>query len=590
MLKELFPEEMNSQNNRNDNSISPQTIPQETAFDINQPTSSGSYSIPTIEEVKPQPQTVNFNMPNVTPDINNNTFRTDEYNSNNSNNFNNVNNYAINTNNINNYSTYGIGDYKKHAKSDINWKRLIFAVIVLSLLSGVIPGIMGGISGLFGATSSITSLLTSILSLANMFVVAGLSACILSNYLEVKRHRNEKGLFGSFNKLFPYWVTKFLIGLMVVGFLLIPIIFIVIAAVTSKPVFFILFGIAMLGFFVFCIWISLRYALAGYLVVDGKSPFEALRTSKKLMVGHKFQLFGLELSFIGWYFISSMFMSVLFIVCRLPLSITETASIIGLIPHIFFILIAIFIISLPLNIYYNMSIVEFYEDRINNGLNELTVVSKAKPVLLTLLISLVFTLASAGMILLPIQQQPLPINLGPLQVTENGFSVNQELLNGISGLNSLNTTPNIDLGLDDNNLGNDDSWIDDLDNNDSVNNDVNNNTTSDSSTSSGLGNITYSIPDGYKENNSSDGYISYTNDDFNIVAISMINYDDIDFYKEYYPGGKKLKVAGYDAYKYTTGDEYKIYYCYISINSDKGYEIYADNESDLDYVLNSIKF
>ena len=48
-----------------------------------------------------------------------------------------------------------------------------------------------------------------------------------------------------------------------------------------------------------------------------------------------------------------------------------------------------YIVMLPLNIFYNMSLAEFYEDRINNGLNELRATKPVKPILVTLISSLV---------------------------------------------------------------------------------------------------------------------------------------------------------------------------------------------------------
>lgn len=49
-----------------------------------------------------------------------------------------------------------------------------------------------------------------------------------------------------------------------------------------------------------------RYSQAYYIFQDNPemSPLEAIRQSKQLMVGHKWRLFVLQLTFIGWYLLS----------------------------------------------------------------------------------------------------------------------------------------------------------------------------------------------------------------------------------------------------------------------------------------------
>ena len=50
-----------------------------------------------------------------------------------------------------------------------------------------------------------------------------------------------------------------------------------------------------------------RYSQAMYLLVDDpkKSPIQCLRESRLLMQGHKGELFGLDLSFLGWYLLGA---------------------------------------------------------------------------------------------------------------------------------------------------------------------------------------------------------------------------------------------------------------------------------------------
>ena len=51
-----------------------------------------------------------------------------------------------------------------------------------------------------------------------------------------------------------------------------------------------------------------RYSMAIYLLVDdpSRSPLECLRLSKEMMKGHKWELFVLDLSFIGWGFLAML--------------------------------------------------------------------------------------------------------------------------------------------------------------------------------------------------------------------------------------------------------------------------------------------
>lgn len=51
-----------------------------------------------------------------------------------------------------------------------------------------------------------------------------------------------------------------------------------------------------------------RYRMAYYILIDHPeySPLQCIRESKKMMRGHKWELFGLDFSFIGWWFLGVM--------------------------------------------------------------------------------------------------------------------------------------------------------------------------------------------------------------------------------------------------------------------------------------------
>ena len=615
MLKELFPEELNVQNNNMNNSMPsqpiPQPIPQETPVQNNSFNINNNVSTPTpvdmsIPEVQvSQPNSFEMNTPKnenrfkMNNNIDNNFNADNSFNRENSFNANNSFNgmdasmtFTDNNNNFNNmnsYNNYGVFDYMKHAASDIVWKRLVKVLILTGLLSMVIPFISGLFTSLLGSKSVAAATISSILSIGNTILTAGLTACVLSNYLEVKRHKNEKGLFGAFNKTLPMWVVTLLIGLMIIGLLIIPIVLLVMFATTQKGIFLALFGFSCFIGLIIGIWISLRYSLSKFLVVDGKSSIEAMRTSRKLMAGHKFQLFGMKLLFFLIYGVAYSIAMGFYALGRLPMIITNEASVIGLIPHILFIGLMMYIVMLPLNIFYNMSLAEFYEDRINNGLNELRATKPVKPILVTLISSLVCVALAAVMCALPVSKQSLPIDYGLFKITQHGFEFNTNNAlnlpsNNIISEDPINVDPGIDTEVDpvepvepgiDN--GGEDIDLNELGN--------------------GLTKINYSVPSGYTQSYVSNNYISYADADWNDITLTYEEgYFDLSFYEDMYPGGEHKTIAGHDAYTFVYSDDdsdsdYKEYTCYIKgTKEDDGYCIRVEKEDAFNYVINSINF
>lgn len=51
-----------------------------------------------------------------------------------------------------------------------------------------------------------------------------------------------------------------------------------------------------------------RYRMAYYILIDHPeySPMQCIRESKRMMDGHKWELFGLDVSFIGWWFLAAL--------------------------------------------------------------------------------------------------------------------------------------------------------------------------------------------------------------------------------------------------------------------------------------------
>ena len=94
------------------------------------------------------------------------------------------------------------------------------------------------------------------------------------------------------------WTLLFCVGLVLV--VLLGSVFIEKAAAVSV----ILWILGYIAFIVLELWLTLRYAMTNYVLLDtGDYGLDAITASKTMMKGHKWQLFVLFLSFIGWYLI-----------------------------------------------------------------------------------------------------------------------------------------------------------------------------------------------------------------------------------------------------------------------------------------------
>ena len=85
--------------------------------------------------------------------------------------------------------------------------------------------------------------------------------------------------------------------------------------------------IAMFWMIIRLIVLSFDYAMAGYLVAERAdlSPREILRESKRIMHGNRLRLFGLHLSFIGWYIVGLFTLGIGLIPVGAYVYATETA-------------------------------------------------------------------------------------------------------------------------------------------------------------------------------------------------------------------------------------------------------------------------
>lgn len=84
----------------------------------------------------------------------------------------------------------------------------------------------------------------------------------------------------------------------------------------------------MIAYIVVLVWVSLRYALADYILLDqGVSGMQAIRRSKEMMRGNTGKLFMLELSFIGWYLV--MFAVALVGILVMAVSMAAQVAVLG---------------------------------------------------------------------------------------------------------------------------------------------------------------------------------------------------------------------------------------------------------------------
>jgi len=109
----------------------------------------------------------------------------------------------------------------------------------------------------------------------------------------------------------PVLITRFLTGLfmslwgllLALGYVAVIVAVGLLAEATETVVLPIILALAAVAALVVgIIWVSMRYVLVDYVLVDrGLSGMEAIRENKRLMKGNIGKAFALQLSFIGWY-------------------------------------------------------------------------------------------------------------------------------------------------------------------------------------------------------------------------------------------------------------------------------------------------
>lgn len=182
----------------------------------------------------------------------------------------------------------------QYAMMSFGLPRLIFALVVGGLLTGLLTALWQGI------------------------MRVGYSGFCLD--MARGRQPQTEALFRAFPQIGPVLVTQLLVTVfcflwgLLLGIGLAAILVVdALLLIDNVALFFLIPLVAYIVFFVGLAWITLRYALVDFLIIDrGLGGMEAIRESKRLMKGNTGKLFLLNLSFIGWYLLEAAIMLVCF--------------------------------------------------------------------------------------------------------------------------------------------------------------------------------------------------------------------------------------------------------------------------------------
>lgn len=215
--------------------------------------------------------------------------------------------------------------------SGLNWAEGITSAYAQLVLMGVEPDqaaqILLGEIWNRGVALVFTILLSALVAEFILSLWKGLMLAGYEGYcLAVVRRQNPGplGLFQVFHRVVGVLVTQFFKGLFTFlwSFLftcaLIVEMLILLVAVglgNAGPVLNIVAAILILAGVIACVvgltWVSLRYSMVDYVMLDqGLTGLDALRSGKELMRGNYLRLFILQLSFIGWYLVLAAILGV----------------------------------------------------------------------------------------------------------------------------------------------------------------------------------------------------------------------------------------------------------------------------------------
>lgn len=216
-------------------------------------------------------------------------------------------------------------EHKIIAKKSLagNWGSSIGVLILTSILSTLIIFIISILLALIinFVPKSIPDLIISVLSAIILLTTfPALAYLPLTFFLRIKRNEQPKvsefltSFFSNFRKCQKVWINTFISLLplsIFIGIFVFVIQNLLLPLILFNPIFTIIIPITALLIYILliCLYYKafLQYVLAIYIIYDNPDLLaaEALLQSKIVMEGYKKHYFWLELTFIGWFILSS---------------------------------------------------------------------------------------------------------------------------------------------------------------------------------------------------------------------------------------------------------------------------------------------
>ena len=271
--------------------------------------------------------------------------------------------------------------------SGLNWSSTIMSYYLSMLVNGTEPDVAmhALLNWIFGngAQMILSIALGSLVVSLVLYLWQSLMTVGFEGYcLAMSRGQNPgvPTLFCAFPRVGSVLLTRILTGVFIFLWTLLFTLGLVVVAIlgaglaTAVPVLGALLIIAgLIAYLVAVVWVSLRYALADYILLDqGVSGMNAVRLSKEMMRGNTGKLFVLELSFIGWYLV--MFAVAMVGILIMTVSMAAQVAVLGtdsaaamagmagtMLLCMGFIFVAEYIISLWLQPYVTGSVARFYD-------------------------------------------------------------------------------------------------------------------------------------------------------------------------------------------------------------------------------------
>ncbi len=198
-------------------------------------------------------------------------------------------------------------ELKQNAKEQLRGKRA-FGVLITLVLFAISWGAMLVVMSCWGIGNAFSEG-AGIAAMSVAYVLWIIFACMIStgySWTFLKLRRGEKngvgGLFHPFRRFGKVLGANALMFLVILGMYFISAAITAVLAAYVHPALAVICGIAAV---VLLCYVMLGFAVVPYLLLDQPrlGVCACIKRSRELMKGHKWELFVLGLSFIGWYFL-----------------------------------------------------------------------------------------------------------------------------------------------------------------------------------------------------------------------------------------------------------------------------------------------